>query len=510
VANNQKVALIIMDGWGKERDKSRSAIAQANTPHVDSYTKNYAHSDLTTHGTNVGLPHDQMGNSEVGHMNIGAGRVVFQELMRINQSIEKETLKENQILKDTFSYAKSNQKSLHLIGLVSNGGVHSHINHLKALCKYAEEADVKNVFIHVFTDGRDCDPKSGIHFIEELEISIKDTNAKIASIIGRYYAMDRDKRWERVKKAYDLLTQGLGNTYTSAKEAIIHSYENNITDEFLEPSVIVNNNQKPLATIQKDDAVICFNFRTDRCREITMALTQQNFPNFEMQKLPLYYVTMTRYDNTFDGVKVIFEKDDLKNTLGEILAQNGKTQLRIAETEKYPHVTFFFSGGREKVFEGENRIMVNSPKVATYDLQPEMSAYEVRDKAIEEIKIMKPDFICLNFANTDMVGHTGVFEAAKKAAETVDKCVSDVINEALEHNYLILLTADHGNADMMINQDGSPNTAHTKNLVPLYLIGKQIKWKLKNGKLGDLAPTILNLMEIDIPKEMTGEVLCYE
>ena len=499
-----------MDGWGKENDKSRSAIAHAKTPNVDSYYNDYAQSDLTTHGASVGLPNDQMGNSEVGHMNIGAGRIVFQELMRINNSIEDESLKENEVLQNTLAYAKKNRKPLHLMGLVSDGGVHSHINHLKALCKYAQEAGVKDVFIHAFTDGRDCDPKSGIHFIEELEIAIKGTNARIASIIGRYYAMDRDKRWERVKKAYNLLVHGHGASYTSAKEAIYHSYENNITDEFIEPAVIVNQDEKPIATIQNDDAVICFNFRTDRCREITMALTQRDFPNYEMQKLPLHFVTMTRYDNTFSGVNVIFEKDDLKNTLGEILAQNGKTQLRIAETEKYPHVTFFFSGGREKIFEGENRIMVNSPKVATYDLQPEMSAFEVKDRAIEEIKKAKPDFICLNFANTDMVGHTGIFTAAIKAAEAVDKCVSEVVSEALKNDYVILLTADHGNADMMVNQDGSPNTAHTKNLVPLFLISKEKKWQLKNGKLGDLAPTILNLMQINIPKEMTGEVLCYE
>lgn len=510
MANNQKVALIIMDGWGKEKDKSRSAIAQAKTPNVDSYYKQYAQCELTTHGASVGLPNDQMGNSEVGHMNIGAGRIVFQELMRINNTIEDGSLKENGVLKNIFAYAKNNRKPLHLIGLVSNGGVHSHINHLKALCNYAQEADIKDIFIHVFTDGRDCDPKSGIHFIEELELAIEGTNAKIASIIGRYYAMDRDKRWERIQKAYNLLVHGHGAAFTSANQVLVHSYENNVTDEFVEPAIILNQNKKPIATIQNEDAVICFNFRTDRCREITMALTQSDFPNFKMEKLLLHFVTMTRYDNTFKGVNVIFDKDDLKNTLGEILAQNGKTQLRIAETEKYPHVTFFFSGGREKSFEGENRIMVNSPKVATYDLLPEMSAFEVKDKVIEEIKKAKPDFICLNFANTDMVGHTGVFTAAIIAAQTVDHCVAEVVNEALKNDYTILLTADHGNADMMVNPDGSPNTAHTKNLVPLFLISKEKKWKLKNGKLGDLAVTILNLMELDIPKEMTGEFLCYE
>lgn len=499
-----------MDGWGKEIDKSRSAIAKAKTPNLDSYYKNYAHSELITHGAHVGLPTNQMGNSEVGHMNIGAGRIVFQELMRINNAIEEGTLKENEVLKHTFKYVKEKNKSLHLMGLVSDGGVHSHINHLIALCKYAEDAGVENIYIHVFTDGRDCDPKSGIHFIETLENAIEGTNAKIASIIGRYFAMDRDKRWERVKKAYDLLVNGRGVCYKSAKDALYHSYEKNVTDEFIEPSVILNQMQKPIATIQKQDAVICFNFRTDRCREITMVLTQTNFPDYEMQTMPLHYVTMTRYDNSFKNVKVVFEKDDLRNTLGEILAQNGKTQLRIAETEKYPHVTFFFSGGREKIFEGEYRIMVNSPKVATYDLQPEMSAFEVKDKAKEVIKKAKPDFICLNFANTDMVGHTGVFSAAVKAAETVDKCVSEVVNELLKNEYIILLTADHGNADMMVNQDGSPNTAHTKNLVPLFLISNDKKLKLKNGKLGDLAPTVLNLMQINIPKEMTGEVLCYE
>lgn len=512
IVKNKKVALVIMDGWGKETDISRSAIAQANTPNVDSYYKKYPNSDLITFGEDVGLPNGQMGNSEVGHMNLGAGRIVFQELERINQAVKNNTLQENIVLKETFQYVKEKNKSLHLIGLVSNGGVHSHIEHLIAICQYAHRANVENVFIHAFTDGRDCDPQSGLGFIQTLEESINNTSAKIATIIGRYYAMDRDNRWERIKKAYDLLCHGEGDKFASAIEAIRNSYTKNETDEFILPKVITNSDGNALTIIQPNDAVICFNFRTDRCREITNVLTQNNFHDFNMHKLPLHFVTMTRYDDTFKNVKVIFEKDNLSNTLGEVLEKNGKTQLRIAETEKYPHVTFFFSGGKETLFSGEIRKMANSPKVATYDLQPEMSAFEIKDLTLEIIEIETPDFICLNFANTDMVGHTGIFEAGIKAAETVDYCVNEVVAKLLQYNYDILLTADHGNADIMINEDGTPNTAHTKNLVPLFYISndKNSNKKLKNGKLGDIAPTILSLMGLTIPEEMTGEILIYE
>lgn len=508
---NKKVALIIMDGWGKETDKNRSAIAQASTPNVDSYYKKYANSNLVTFGEEVGLPDGQMGNSEVGHMNLGAGRVVYQELVRINVAIKNGTLKQNPTLLKAFEYAKNNNKSLHLMGLVSDGGVHSHINHLIALCEYAEQYGLQKVFIHAFMDGRDCDPQSGLGFIEQLENAIQGTSAKIATVIGRYYAMDRDKRWERVKQAFDLLVNKQGEHSFSATDAVKNSYQNGVTDEFITPKLIVNADNTPVSAIEPDDAVVCFNFRTDRCREITTVLTQEEMHEYNMHTLPLHYVTMTRYDDTFKNVQVIFEKDNLTNTLGEVLEKAGKTQLRIAETEKYPHVTFFFSGGREKVFEGEIRAMLNSPKVATYDLQPEMSAYGVKDTAIKIINEQQPDFVCLNFANTDMVGHTGIFEAGIKAAETVDFCVKEVVDAALLHHYDILLTADHGNADIMINEDGSPNTAHTKNLVPLFYISNEAEEKkLRDGKLGDIAPTILTLMGLNIPEDMTGKILIYE
>lgn len=505
---NQKTALIIMDGWGIETDKTRSAIAQARTPFVDSLYKNYPNSTLITYGTDVGLPKGQMGNSEVGHMNLGAGRVVFQELQRINNAVDDGALENNTVFNKLLHYATSNSKPLHLMGLVSDGGVHSHISHLIGLCRIAHKKGVKEIYIHCFTDGRDCDPKTGKGFIEYLEKEIKNTNAKIASVVGRYYAMDRDKRWERIAEAYHLLVNGKGNAFESATEGIEISYQNGITDEFIKPIVIVDKNKAPIATIKNNDAVLCFNFRTDRCREITQVLTIKDFPEYNMHKLQLSYYTMTRYDESFTHIPVLFSKENINNTIGEILAKNGKTQLRIAETEKYPHVSFFFSGGREEPFEGESRIMVNSPKVATYDLQPEMSAFEVKDKAIAYIKDKQPDFICLNFANTDMVGHTGIFKAAVKAAETVDQCVKEVVTTALSYNYDILLTADHGNADIMINEDGTPHTAHTKNLVPLFYISNSKKYKeLKNGKLGDLATTLLKLMGVEKPKEMTGNEL---
>lgn len=496
-----------MDGWGKELDPARSAIAAAKTPFVDSLYKNYPNSVLTTFGEAVGLPEGQMGNSEVGHMNLGAGRIVFQELQRINHAIQTKELAQNPTLLKTFEHAKANDTALHLMGLVSDGGVHSHINHLIALCQYANDYGLKKVYVHCFTDGRDCAPDSGLGFIQRLQDELKGTSASIATIIGRYYAMDRDKRWERVKKAYHLLVDGEGVQFNNPVEAIQASYAAGVSDEFIEPACMVNSNNEAVAKIQNNDAVICFNFRTDRCREITQVLTQSTMHEYNMHKLDLFYTTMTRYDESFKGVHVIFEKDNLVNTLGEVLAQNGLSQLRIAETEKYPHVSFFFSGGREEQFDGESRIMVNSPKVATYDLQPSMSAFEVRDKAIDFLNEYQPNFICLNFANTDMVGHTGVFEAAVKAAETVDACVKDVVEAALIKDYAILLTADHGNADIMINEDGSPHTAHTKNLVPLFLISNDKFDSIADGKLGDIAPTILKLMGITKPEEMDGNEL---
>ncbi|OJV27577.1 MAG: phosphoglycerate mutase (2,3-diphosphoglycerate-independent) [Bacteroidetes bacterium 37-13] len=503
--NTKKVILIIMDGWGHGKNPKVSAIAQANTPFIDSLYKKYPNTELLTHGENVGLPDGQMGNSEVGHLNIGAGRIVYQELLRINNAVKNSELKQNKTLLASIQYAKENKTPLHFIGLVSDGGVHSHTKHLMALCKIAHQngLDASQIQIHAFTDGRDTDPKSGLKFLSEL-LSFLDENkcGTLASVCGRYFAMDRDNRWERIKLAYDLLVHGKGEKSSNVLKTISERYTANETDEFLKP--IICGEGKMIAP---NDAVICFNFRTDRCREITKALTQQNFPELEMQTLPLHYTTMTVYDSTFKNVFNIFDNDDLKNTLGEVLAAHNKTQLRIAETEKYPHVTFFFSGGREKNFIGEERIMIPSPKVATYDLQPEMSAFGIADKTIEAIKNKGHDFICLNFANTDMVGHTGVFSAAVKACETVNTCVEKVVNAALENNYAILLTADHGNADFMQNEDGSPNTAHTTNPVPLFFIDKENKTAIKNGVLADIAPTILGLMDIALPKEMTGKNL---
>jgi len=503
----KKVVLIVMDGWGEAAASKRNAISQANTPFVSGLYKNYPHSHLLTSGENVGLPVGQMGNSEVGHLNIGAGRVVFQELALINKAVRENTIDKNVILTDTFEYCKKNNKNLHLMGLVSDGGVHSHINHLIHLCKMAQAYNLPGVYIHAFTDGRDTDPKGGLQYIQDLETSVASTGAQIASVVGRYYAMDRDKRWERVKLAYDLMVHGKGKTSASATQAISESYADNITDEFILP-ISISGSGKPPVTMKEGDAVICFNFRTDRCREITQVLTQQSFPDFEMQPLNLYYVTMTNYDQNYRNVKVVYEKNNLVNTLGEVVAAAGKKQLRIAETEKYPHVTFFFSGGREDEFSGEERIMIPSPKVATYDLKPSMSAHEVALALVTQLEDERPDFVCLNFANADMVGHTGVLEAAIEAVETVDQCVQKVVEAGLRHGYSFLITADHGNADMMLNEDGSPNTAHTTNPVPCFLVEPDPHQNtLKNGKLADLAPTILKLMGIAIPQEMTGEVL---
>jgi 2,3-bisphosphoglycerate-independent phosphoglycerate mutase len=503
----RKVILVIMDGWGLGTKKMSDAIQQSKTPFVSSLYTKYAHSTLVTCGEDVGLPEGQMGNSEVGHLNIGAGRIVYQELQRINVAIKTGELATNKTFLEAVSYAKAKNKPLHLMGLVSDGGVHAHINHLMAICDYCKANDLTEVYIHAFTDGRDTDPKSGLGFITTLSTHLQNSVGKIASISGRYYAMDRDKRWERVKLAYDCLVHSAGPRATSAISALEATYAADTTDEFLLPTVIVNDHNEPVATIKEGDAVFCFNFRTDRCREITEVLTQQAFPEYNMQPLQLHYTTMTQYDQTFKGVHVVFENDNLQNTLGEVLAAHGKKQIRIAETEKYPHVTFFFSGGREQPFEGENRIMVASPKVATYDLQPEMSAVGITDLLVPEIEAESADFICLNYANADMVGHTGVFEAAIKAVETVDACVERVVTAGLAHGYTLLVTADHGNADFMINEDGSPNTAHTLNLVPLFLVDNDLKVNLKAGKLGDIAPTILQLMELPIPAEMTGNIL---
>jgi 2,3-bisphosphoglycerate-independent phosphoglycerate mutase len=502
-----KAILIIMDGWGLGKVKSSDAIQNAKTPFVSSLYAKYPNTTLTTWGELVGLPEGQMGNSEVGHLNLGAGRIVYQELQRINVAVRDGSFSKNEVLQQALKYSKDNNKALHLIGLVSNGGVHSHTNHVKALASLCAKEGLKEVYIHAFTDGRDTDPKSGLGFLTDLQHHLNETTGKIATVSGRYYAMDRDKRWERVKLAYDALVNGIGEKSTDALAAIEQSYAQNITDEFIKPTVILDESQKPLATIKDGDAVICFNFRTDRCREITQVLSQTDMPEFGMKKLSLHYTTMTDYDRTFKNVSVIFENDNLNNTLGEILANNGKKQIRIAETEKYPHVSFFFSGGRETPFEGERRILIPSPKVATYDLKPEMSANEVTDAIVPEIEKESADFICLNFANADMVGHTGVFSAAIKAVETVDKCVERVVTAAQAHGYTVFLTADHGNADYEINEDGTPNTAHTMNPVPLFIIDKNFKGAVKAGKLGDIAPTILTMMHLPIPHEMTGEVL---
>ncbi len=504
---NKKVLLMILDGWGIATNKAVSAIDKAKTPFVNSLYGKYANSKLEASGLAVGLPAGQMGNSEVGHMNIGAGRVVYQDLVRVNKAIDDKELDQNSVLLDAFAYAKKNNKSVHYIGLVSDGGVHSHVEHLKGLITIAKNNNIDNLFVHAFTDGRDTDPKGGLGYIKQVTDHLSKTTGKLASIVGRYYAMDRDKRWERVKLAYDLLVHGVGEKSSDALKSIQQSYDANVTDEFIKPIVMVDAQQQPVATIKEGDVVLCFNFRTDRGRQITQALTQQDFPEQQMKALSLYYITLTNYDDSFKAVKVIFDKDNLEKTLGEVVSLAGKKQIRIAETEKYPHVTFFFSGGREEAFPGESRILCPSPKVATYDLAPEMSANDIKDKIIVELNKKEPDFICLNFANPDMVGHTGVFEAAVKACETVDACAQQVTEAALKNGYTTIIIADHGNADMMINEDGTPNTAHTTNLVPCILVDDSYKGTLKNGKLGDLAPTILTLMGVAIPSQMTGNVL---
>ena len=502
----KRVLLMILDGWGIGTNSAVSAIDHAKTPFVDSLFKNYSNSKLEASGLAVGLPVGQMGNSEVGHMNIGAGRVVYQDLVKVNKAVEEGTLADNETLKDALAYAKSNNKRVHFIGLLSDGGVHSHIDHLKGLLTIAHENGLKEVFVHAFMDGRDTDPKGGSAYMANLEAHMAKTTGKVASVVGRYFAMDRDNRWERVKLAYDAMVNGTGETTESIQESIKKSYNAGVTDEFIQP-IIHGNNGKPIGNIEEADVVLCFNFRTDRGREITQALTQKDFPEQNMKALDLFYVTMTNYDDSFKGVHVMFDKDNLKNTLGEVLADAGKKQIRIAETEKYPHVTFFFSGGRETVFKGESRILCPSPKVATYDLQPEMSANDIKEAIVKELDKQEVDFVCLNFANPDMVGHTGVFEAAVKACETVDACAETVIASALKNGYTTIVIADHGNSDIMINPDGSPNTAHTTNLVPCILVDNELRPQMKDGKLGDLAPTILHLMGIERPAEMTGNIL---
>ena len=503
---SKKVILVILDGWGIAEDPSVSAIAQANTPFINSLYTRYPHSQLQTSGRAVGLPKGQMGNSEVGHMNLGAGRIVYQMLEKINVAIEKGELHELEPLQQAFRYAKDNDKPFHLMGLVSDGGVHSHIDHLKGLLSAAAEAGLKEVYVHAFTDGRDTDPKGGKGYLEELQQHMQQTIGEVATVTGRYYAMDRDRRWERIKLAYDALVHGKGHPVDRAVQGIEQSYAADVTDEFIEP-IVVNKNGRPVATMGDGDVVLCFNFRTDRARQITEALTQQAFPEQDMQPLNLHYLTMTGYDESFRNIPVLFSNHPVEKTMGEILESQGKRQIRIAETEKYPHVTFFFNCGREEEFQGEQRIMCPSPKVATYDLKPEMSAYDIRDSIIPELNKQEADFICVNFANADMVGHTGVFEAAVKAVETVDACAKDVITAALQNGYAALVIADHGNADRMKNPDGSPHTQHTTVPVPCILVDDNYQGELKDGKLGDIAPTILQLMAVRQPAEMTGESL---
>ncbi|QMU65678.1 MAG: 2,3-bisphosphoglycerate-independent phosphoglycerate mutase [Flavobacteriaceae bacterium] len=501
-----KAILMILDGWGITQNPKVSAIYNAKTPFIDSLYDAYPFAELRTDGKYVGLPEGQMGNSEVGHINLGAGRIVYQNLAKINIAVREGTIAKEKELVNAFEHAKKHRKNIHFLGLVSNGGIHSHIDHLKGLLDATADFNLKNVFVHAFTDGRDCDPKSGSSFIKDLQDYMHKTTGQLATIIGRYYAMDRDKRWERIKLAYDAMVHGVGTLSTKAEDSILKSYEAGITDEFIKPIIMADEHHRPKATIQDGDVVIFFNFRTDRGRQLTEVLCQKNHPQDSMQKRSLYFVTMTNYDETFQNINVIYDDDHIENTLGEVLECAGKTQIRIAETEKYPHVTFFFSGGREKEFIGEKRLLCPSPKVATYDLKPEMSAYEIKEAIIPELEKGEVDFVCLNFANGDMVGHTGVLEAAVKACETVDICVKDIINTALKNDYTTILIADHGNCETMINSDGTLHTAHTTNPVPIILIDKKIK-KIKNGILGDIAPTILDIMGIEQPEEMTQHSL---
>lgn len=501
--------LIILDGWGLGQVPGADAIAQANTPVFDELWQNAPHSTLITYGEEVGLPEGQMGNSEVGHLNIGAGRVVYQELARINKAIREGDLARNEKLQNAIAYAKKNGKAIHLMGLVSDGGVHSQLNHLLALVDIIEAGGHDKTFIHAFTDGRDTSPQGGKDYLQTLLNHLEGKHTRLATVIGRYFAMDRDKRWERIKLAYDLMVKGEGGTTSDIIATLKERYEAGETDEFIQPTVVTNAQGETPPALKDGDVLLCFNFRTDRPRQISAALTQEDFPDYGMKKLDVHYLTMTRYDETFTGLEVLFEKKDLEKTLGEVLAANGKTQVRIAETEKYAHVTFFFNGGREEPFENERRLLIPSPKeVATYDLKPEMSAREITDAIIADIKANQPDFICLNYANTDMVGHTGVFSAAIIAAETVDECLGRLLETGREYGYEAIVIADHGNSDYLINEDGSPNTAHTKNLVPCIFVNQRPgTWQIQDGKLGDVAPTLLWMMEVPAPPEMDGKVL---
>ena len=503
---NKKALLMILDGWGIGDGSVADVINQVPTPNLDYYKKNYPNSKLHTSGEDVGLPEGQMGNSEVGHLNIGAGRIIYQDLVKINKECKTGEIKKNKVLTDAFSYARDNDRQVHFFGLISDGGVHSLDKHLYTLCDMTMDFGLKNVFIHGFGDGRDTDPRSGIGYMRSLLDHLKKSNGKVASFVGRYYAMDRDKRWERIKEAYDLIVYGKGKPTTSILDGMKESYNNEITDEFMKPIVVVDINGNPVGRLKEGDVVIFFNFRNDRARELTIVLTQKNMREAEMSTVPLYYCTMTPYDASFEGLHIIYPKENADNTIGEILGAAGKKQLRIAETEKYAHVTFFFSGGREDIFKGEERILIPSPKVPTYDLKPEMSALEVKDAVIKAIRTGKFDFICLNFANGDMVGHTGVYEAIKKAVAAVDDCAGEVVRAAREKGYEVLIIADHGNADKALNEDGSPNTAHSLNPVPSILVSDHFR-TIKEGILADVAPTLLTIMGMKIPEDMTGKVL---
>ncbi|MGM0496388.1 MAG: 2,3-bisphosphoglycerate-independent phosphoglycerate mutase [Bacteroidota bacterium] len=505
--DTRKAILLILDGWGIGDQTNRDIIHAANTPYMDQLQENYPASQLLTSGENVGLPEGQMGNSEVGHLNIGAGRIVYQDLVRINKAIEDGSFDKNKVLTDAFEYAKKNNKSVHFIGLVSDGGVHSSDKHLYKLCDLTKDFGLDNVYIHALTDGRDTDPYSGKGYIQNLQNHLKNSNGEIASVVGRFYGMDRDKRWDRIKKAYDLFVHGKGKKTQDIITTIQQSYDEGITDEFIEPVVSVDESGSPVGTINENDVVICFNFRTDRLREITIALSQKDMPEQDMKSMPLYYLTMTRYDETFKNIRIIYEKENIVNTIGETLAKHGKKQLRIAETEKYAHVTFFFSGGREEEFENEKRILIPSPQeVRTYDEKPEMSAFKVRDAVVEELNNQEMDFICLNFANGDMVGHTGVYEAIRTAIEAVDSCVKDVVEAAKNNGYDAYIIADHGNADNALNDDGSPNTAHSTNPVPSIVVSDRFK-SIRQGILADVAPTLLDILDVPAPSDMTGKSL---
>lgn len=505
----ENLALIILDGWGIGQKDHTDAIHKAQTPYFDQLFNNYPNSSLTTFGEEVGLPEGQMGNSEVGHLNIGAGRIVYQELARINKAIRENELEKNNMLLELINLAKTENKKIHLLGLVSDGGVHSHINHLKALVDIFKNNNVNNTFIHAFMDGRDTSPTGGKKYLKDLLAAIKDTPTKLASVIGRYYAMDRDNRWERIRKAYDLMVHAKGDAVhaDAINDYISSLYAKDQTDEFIDPIVITDDQNQPITKIESGDIVLFYNFRTDRPREISIALSQQDFPDQGMKKLDLNFYSMTKYSEDFKDIKVLFEKRDLQKTLGEIISVAGKTQVRIAETEKYPHVTFFFNGGLEEPFTGEDRILIPSPKVATYDLKPEMSAYEITSSLIDRVKTNAPNLIVLNYANTDMVGHTGDFNAAMQSATAVDNCLTDLIPALMEKEYGVVIIADHGNSDFMINPDNTPNTAHTLNPVPIVFVSNEKNWTISKGKLADIAPSILNLMGIDAPEEMNGDII---